>query len=246
MEISTKIKKFIEENREDINENNFSELYRDLLAKDVTTEEYASFTKLLLAAGIDPLLYMEKVPDCYLYASDIREIYIPDSIKEIGRNAFDYCRDLKKVTWSPNLEKIGNEAFIDSGIVEARLPSGVYSLGRHVFSGCKDLREIALPSHMYKVPDAAFFGCSSLESIEIPSNIREIGFIAFHRCYGLKQITLNKGLARVGERGIPSGIDYPGLKEIKYNGTKEDWKKIKFDSPLEINVRCSDGIIENN
>ena len=246
MEISTNIRRFIKENWEDINENNFSELYRNLMTEDIGVEEYVSFTKLLLAAGIDPLVYMEEVPPYYLYSSDVKEVYLPGNIKEISENAFDYCRDLKKVTWSPNLEKIGKDAFIDSGIEEARLPSSLYLLGEGAFSGCKDLREIALPPHMHKIPEAAFSGCASLESIEIPGNIIEIGFIAFHQCYSIKQITLNRGLAHVGKGGIPSGIDYPNLKEIKYNGTKEDWKKIKFDSPLEINVRCSDGIIENN
>ena len=39
-----------------------------------------------------------------------------DSVEKIGNNAFDKCSNLRKVDLSPNLRKIGESAFQDSGI----------------------------------------------------------------------------------------------------------------------------------
>lgn len=82
------IAKLIEDNKELIDNNQFTEIYKSKLLDALVT---SYFTELMIAAGIDPLFYLKKVPANYLYSSKhIKAIQIPSNITAIGINAFAY------------------------------------------------------------------------------------------------------------------------------------------------------------
>ena len=54
-----------------------------------------------------------KIDDMSFYFSNIKNLSIPDSVKEIGYGAFGYCHNLESVYLSISVEKIGYGAFID-------------------------------------------------------------------------------------------------------------------------------------
>ena len=75
--MSPQVKKFIEENIEYINRAEFKLLYISLNAMwnpfgstVETSRQISEFTEVMLNAGIDPLDYLEWIPECYLYMSD--------------------------------------------------------------------------------------------------------------------------------------------------------------------------------
>lgn len=55
---------------------------------------------------------LEEIPD-YGFSGrmDLKEIYIPKSVRKIGKYAFYNCRDLKKITFYSSLVDIGSGAF---------------------------------------------------------------------------------------------------------------------------------------
>ena len=52
---------------------------------------------------------------------------IPESVKEIGENAFRECENLEKVKIPASVEKIGENAFLDSEKVEIITPKNSYA-----------------------------------------------------------------------------------------------------------------------
>ena len=54
---------------------------------------------------------VERIGERAFFCGGIENIVIPCSVKEIGRNAFGDCYQLKEVTFSEGLETIGNSAF---------------------------------------------------------------------------------------------------------------------------------------
>ena len=80
---------------------------------------------MVLAEGVEVL-----GPRCF-YGSDLPEIRIPASVREVGARAFQNCFGLKSVTFSPGswLEVIGEEAFSESALVSFEAPASLRRIG---------------------------------------------------------------------------------------------------------------------
>ena len=83
----------------------------------------------------------------------ITEIFIPDSVKRIGRRCFYNCRRLSRVIIGPSssLTEFGDEAF--SGqyseacpITEIFIPDSVEIIGSGCFYKCRKLQQVTLGS----------------------------------------------------------------------------------------------------
>jgi hypothetical protein len=96
----------------------------------------------------------------------------------------------------------------------------------------------------------AFDGCESLTSINIHDNVTSIGWSAFRGCKYLTSINIPNRVTTI-ESNTFSGCK--SLVDIRYNGTIEQWNKIKFYTYLgdEWNkgvpttiAHCTDGDVE--
>ena len=156
----------------------------------------------------------------FKYCNKLKEISIPSTIKELGAESFDGCRELYKVNLNEGLEKIDNYAFskcikLESIVIpntvryinafafseDVRLASitigeGVKSIGSSCFENCVRLRNVKLPDDLREIGSAAFNGAGIVE-IVIPNKIREIKPACF-RSSKIRQIVLPSGLRRVG------------------------------------------------
>lgn len=113
MKISERLKIFLQSHKEDIDDNNFEEIYND---DDILMDDYFTMTKLFFSIGINPLKYMSFVPAFYMEDfKDLEEIEIPEGIKEIGKEAFYGCTNLKKIYLPSTLQVIESAAFDNCG-----------------------------------------------------------------------------------------------------------------------------------
>lgn len=133
------IKQFIKDNEELINQNKFEELYNMLRERglDVLTRQ---FTEVLLGIDINPLDYLDYVPNYFLCDSDVTVVNIPNNIRRIGVYAFQNCKNLT------NLD----------------LPKGVTSIDNYAFSGCDRLTSISIPNSVERIGFLAFLKCPHL------------------------------------------------------------------------------------
>lgn len=144
-----------------LNAYKFKDLYADLMV--IPTTLVPMFTELLLKAGINPLRYMNYIPQFYLYSSDI---YIKfNSFKD-----FDYIEE---------------EAFAFSDIEEININVPVIHFC--AFSGCKKLKIATLPT-IKSIGIGAFNGCKKLTQLWIGKSLVEIKINAFNGCNSLTDI----------------------------------------------------------
>lgn len=99
-----------------------------------------------------------------------KDVRMPDSVVRIAKGAFYGCKEIQKLTFSPNLESIEADAF--GGCIrlhEMILPMNLQHIGKNAFFQCKQLRKLSIPADIDEAPDLS--SCSSLDEIRVsPAN----------------------------------------------------------------------------
>ena len=121
----------------------------------------------------------------------LNSIYMPNTIKIVGRSAFYALSTLSHIKFSDNLIKICDRAFCEckllnkinlpeslkiiesyafqaTGIEEIEIPSSVIRIGSGAFSYCEKLKIIIFNGQPQEIGSDILNGCNSLERIEIP------------------------------------------------------------------------------
>lgn len=127
------------------------------------------------------------------FNTHIEDIRLPEGVRTIGDNAFEYCTQLKSVAFPRSLTHVGEEAFkqcYSLGVLD--LPSGVQSIGVDAFSDCSALYSINVdPANtvyrssgncLIHLPSSTLIlGCNA-SSIPSDMGITTIGARAFAKC----------------------------------------------------------------
>ena len=103
--------------------------------------------------------------------TQLSQISIPASVKNIGNYAFQNCTELMGVTFGQNsqMASIGDSAFSGcTGLTGITIPANLTSIGNSAFSSCTGLTEITIPSSVTSIGSSAFSGCNRLKSMTIP------------------------------------------------------------------------------
>ena len=88
---------------------------------------------------------------------------IPNSVTEIGADAFYGCTALTAITIPDSVKVIGSYAFSGcTGLTSITLPSSVREIGESVFENCTGLTSITIPNSVKKIGEYAFWGCDRL------------------------------------------------------------------------------------
>ena len=104
-------------------------------------------------------------------SNQITDIVIPRSVKNIGKNAFAFCTNLKTVVFEENniLERLNEKVFAYCTSLESiNIPFGVKRISEETFANCSSLTQITVPDSVTEINIGAFSKCSSLESITLP------------------------------------------------------------------------------
>ena len=76
--------------------------------------------------------------------SDIKKVFISNTVRELGENAFCGCEKLHEVIFEPDsqLETIGESCFSNCELEEVTIPKSVCSIGYCAFQYCRNLRSL--------------------------------------------------------------------------------------------------------
>lgn len=130
-----------------------------------------------------------------------------------------------------------------SKLTSITIPENITSIGRCAFSGCDSLTSITIPDSVTSIGSAAFENCSGLTSIVIPDSVTSIDHWTFQYCTGLTSATIGNGVKSISRYAF---WDCASLKDIYFNGTKDQWNVIKkIDSGIKnCTIHCTDGDLE--
>lgn len=169
-----KIKKFLIEFSNDINNKNFDLVYKKWLFDDIAPVRV--LTELFYNSGIDPLRYTSYVPIQYAKDSDkVDSIIIPSNIKAIGLDAFKNS-NLRQIVFSNSTkcDSIDHKAFSGVFIKRIAIPESIREIGVEAFQGCTELEEVSFPNTPgIKLLAGTFRGCSKLTTIQYNGTAKE-------------------------------------------------------------------------
>ena len=172
-----KLAEFIKAHVDEINENNFTKVYEDLvddLDSEEEEREIGKFTDMLIDAGINPLMYMKTIPQYYMSGSSQTSIEIPEHIQSIDFDAFDGCKGFKSVTIPDNVTSIDNCAFLEcTGLTSVIIGDGVKSIGSQAFESCTRLKSLTIGNSVTSIGVQAFLGCDRLRNITFNGTIAQ-------------------------------------------------------------------------
>ncbi len=156
-------------------------------------------------SGVSSISFPENLTDIGSYSfrqcSNLKYVYIPSSVVNIGERAFQICGKLSKVEFAENsrLLKIEDFAFWMSGIANIELPENIESIGEGAFENCNNLSKIVIPDTVRIIEKSAFMSCQNLQEVIISPNskLETIGQETFKNCYNLTDITIPKAIISI-------------------------------------------------
>ena len=190
-------------------------------------------------------------------------------VKEIKKEAFTKCKNLKSIFFSTDVERIGEAAFKNAKITSLSLPSNIKYIGKSAFESCSFLETVILGDKNALNPsmdfnDKVFYNCPELKEVTINSGIFRFGYNAFKESTNIENVYINDFVSYLDilfysensnpvrfadnmyiEGKIPKNIVIPeGVKsvcEYAFAG-RTTLESVKFPSTL---IRIDNGAFEN-
>ena len=155
---------------------------------------------------------VEKIDRRAMADAPVNRLELPDSVTEIGYEAFAGCDALQFVRLPKHLElvepgifsgclslekiemcdtiKALSESMFErcASLVEFPFRNGILELPRNVFSECVSLESVTLPPSVAVIRSGAFGYCENLETVVLPAGLKLIEDDAFRNCTSLSRI----------------------------------------------------------
>ena len=196
-----------------------------------------------------PLSYLEDNKVLYAiyltptenYQTATNYIVVPKNVTSIEgngeKNMFGVdTPDVKFVTLSRNVKKIGNSAFKNlDGLTGLSMSTVVDSIGNNAFENCVSLEQFVFGPFVNKIGDGAFKNCVSLSTLKNLENIPTTEFVGtfegctmlinvtlpsvatkiegtFKNCSNLIEVVLPNGLRNIGESTFENCVSISGIE----------------------------------
>ncbi len=134
----------------------------------------------------------------FSHCTNLRSVYIPDSVVNIENIAFYECTALESVSFGKGLRRIGGKCFYDcEKLKKVILPDGLEEIDDYAFYGCY-LNELYLGRSVTTLGEHTF-DSTNITSIEIPGSLKTVDSCAFRQCSELKSVVIHEGVRTIGE-----------------------------------------------
>ena len=128
----------------------------------------------------------------YSYKSAIKSVIINEGVTTVGDYAFSFYTNLINLSLPNTLKIIGKNAFDTcEKLTSLIIPDGCTTIGYGAFLYCSGLNTITLPNSLTSIRDYAFASCWNIESLIIPEKVEFIGELAFRATTKLNTIRVD-------------------------------------------------------
>ena len=174
--------------------------------------------------SVDGVLFNKDQTKLIQYPGGLQGAYtVPNTVTNIGDDAFNLCSGLTDVTIPSGVTRIGYGAFFSTSLKTVDIPETVTGMGWNAFNGCKYLTAINVSpkNTTFCSVDGVWFYKDLTKVIRypqaksgefiLPDNLTTIGQYAFSNCPGLTAISIGSKVTSIGEMAF---YGCSGLKSI--------------------------------
>lgn len=165
-------------------------------------------------------------------------IFIPNSVKTIGKYAFFKCTHITGyISLGNSLTSIGDSAFSMCTGISGNLMFGenITHIGDSAFFGCSSISgNLNLPSSLIEIGNSAFYGCSNLKgSLHLPSKLKTIGVSSFAECTGFTGVLIIPKSVEIVKRN--AFFNCKGFYKVEFENSSVDVRLYSFSN---LHVKC--------
>ena len=213
--------------------------------RDIREQRTAAFGEEPVAFEAVVSKGVRKIEDTAFYQSGITKITIPESVTDIGRQAFLECRGLTSITLPASLKNIDGTAFeycdnlaeinvspantvfaSKDGILYSKDFSTIYS-----YPSARSNKKVILPEGLTTIKQYVF-ARTNIEEVTFPASLKTIESYAFTECKALKSLVLPEGITTIeegafdqcyaltGDLVLPKSITKYGNQAFRMTGLK--------------------------
>ncbi|MBQ3110730.1 MAG: leucine-rich repeat domain-containing protein [Clostridia bacterium] len=163
-------------------------------------------------------------PLAFEKTKNIKEVYIPGSVKQIDSYVFSYS-GVKNVFINEGVEVICSNAFYQASLEKVSLPDSLKTIESDAFSYCNNIKELTIPAKVEIEKNAfedfeaklekltfkegreeidmhAAFGYSKIKEVVLPEGLKKIGDKMFYEWKNLESINCPESLEEIGEEAF--------------------------------------------
>jgi hypothetical protein len=118
--------------------------------------------------------------EAFIYATNLVNVMIPQTVTNIGSGAFWRCMNLTSVTIPDTITSIKPLTFRHChNLTNVTMGKNVASIEFLAFSSCFTLKRITLPNSVIAIKEGAFYACTNLTEVFFNGNAPSLGTNAF-------------------------------------------------------------------
>ena len=171
-----------------------------------------------LVGGVINIKQVTFTPTCeYIPANfccnmtTLKDIYLPNTINEVGDNALVGCSSLGNIHFDGTLTEWCGGIFADlmqawnggnlllgtDTLQELIIPEDINAVVAHGFEKCKSLTSVYVPDHVQSIGENAFSNCENVKSVILGNGLTSLPAAAFNNCKSLATLTLGKNIKTI-------------------------------------------------
>jgi hypothetical protein len=133
-------------------------------------------------------------------ADAVTEVSVPDSVKNISKEAFFRCGNLSAISVPKTIEEVGDNAFAETPWLEEQLKdSPLLILNGILIDGTSAKGDVEIPDTVKKILGSSFKLNKKITSVTIADSVESIGSSAFYGCEKLASVKFPKNVRTIGE-----------------------------------------------
>lgn len=146
---------------------------------------------------------LQQIGNSAFKGSLIKSIWISQTTKSIGNDAFADCKNLKSINIPKNIETIGACAFDGCAIRELSMKFGsnLKTIGEFAFQGAV-VSSLIFEEGVQSISTGAFLNGSCGGELVLPNSLTSLGATVFDGSY--KTIVIGSGMKEIGEKAFIS------------------------------------------
>ena len=123
------------------------------------------------------------------YGCYVRSVSMPNTIIDLGEQAFYYCEYLTSITIPNSVVTIGLKAFYCPAMTSVVIGNSVTTIGNQAFYYCENLTDVTMGNSVTTIGEYAFGG-TAITRISIPASVTTVGKNAFISCEELERVDI--------------------------------------------------------